>query len=115
MALEVAYPLSTITDTDDSVLSSIFKFVLDLTKDKEFVQFIQQAVEDETASNQPVKKRVISKAKSATRPPHLMTIRQVLTEMRGLDEITCDTKLSNGDRVGEFLLKQWLAKEGKKN
>uniref|UniRef100_A0A6C0IWZ6 Uncharacterized protein n=1 Tax=viral metagenome TaxID=1070528 RepID=A0A6C0IWZ6_9ZZZZ len=35
-------------------------------------------------------------------------------EMRSMENITCDTILSDGRRVGEFLLEQWMQKEKKK-
>jgi hypothetical protein len=44
------------------------------------------------------------------------TVRQLMQEMReiGKENITCDYILKNGERVGEFLLRQWLEKENKK-
>ena len=44
------------------------------------------------------------------------TVRQLMQEMRsvGLDSLSCDYILKNGQRVGEFLLSQWLEKETKK-
>lgn len=44
-------------------------------------------------------------------PPVTLSSRQAYQEMRRLgDALTCDSRLSSGERVGEFLLVQWLAK-----
>lgn len=48
-----------------------------------------------------------------TKPTTLLNARQGMQEMRAKlpDNLSCDTVLSNGERVGEFLLRQWLGKE----
>lgn len=42
----------------------------------------------------------------------VLTVRQAMQEMRAsIESLTCDTVLSSGERVGEFLLRQWISKE----
>ena len=113
MSLEVICPLTTLVEGDSSVLNNISKFSIDLAKQEEIVPFIRAAMEEEAQTNPPPEKKV-KKTAAKAKPANLVTARQLYSEMRKLDKLECDTVLTNGERVGEFLLQQWLIKEGKK-
>jgi galactokinase/mevalonate kinase-like predicted kinase len=98
--------MTLIIDEEDSVLTSITRFSANMIKDKELPSFLVGTNMDDD------KEEVATKPVTKKQQRASTTTRQILMEMRSLTTtISCDTVLSNGERVGEFLLKQWLAKE----
>lgn len=82
------------------------------------VPFLLKKMSETSASTlqQSTKKQKTSKTTTTTSTEKKdYTVRQLMQEMRELGgEITCDHVLKNGERVGEFLLRQWVEKENKK-
>lgn len=56
-------------------------------------------------------------AKKQKKASSVNVVRVAMAEMRKLreqDALTCAMELSSGQTVGEFLLEQWLLKEGRR-
>ena len=96
--MDLLYPLTDLIVSKDCVLDGIFNLSLSLSNNQGLLTFLMDANMSTEATPEP---QIIKD----------FSVRQVLSEMRNIENITCDTLLSNGQRVGEFLLDQWIKKE----
>ena len=114
---QVVFPLSTLLESPGDLLVEITQLAFEESKTS-LVPFITMPEEEsERQTDNREHSEGVKKAKRTkkTAEPSELSVRQAFQEMRAMGEdVTCESLLSDGQRVGDFLLKQWLAKEGRK-
>lgn len=116
MEVEVVYPLLSLFEKIECLEARAFiveKLQPSLFDDQKqsFVSFVAKTLFP--TPKPKTSPRMDRKPTASTDGP--ISARQAFQEMRSLIEdgtaVVCDTVLSTGERVGEFLLRQWLDKE----
>lgn len=117
-SIEVICPLVSLMTTNlddgggDHPIHSLSELALE-TSSANIVSFIRDAPDTTTAAATTSTHKRSRKASVEDSGP--LSIRQAYQEMRNMESsLAADSVLSDGRRVGDFLVQQWLQKEARK-